>query len=103
MSPPTTVADFVGLTSAARKRIASRRRMLLAGLRFMEGGQFRLTPLQIASKAQMHMRSFHVIFGDMPSYYLQLIDEHGPLIRAAINRAVKEDGKDLVQLMLLGE
>lgn len=103
MSSPATVADLVGLTSAARKRIASRRRMLLAGLKMMEQGQFRLTPLQIASKSQMHMRSFHVIFGDMTSYYLQLIDEHGASIRAAINRSVKEDGKDLVQLMLLGE
>lgn len=98
-----TIADTVGLTKAARMRIASRRRMLLAGLRFAEQGQFRFTPLMIASKAQMHMRSFHVIFGDMAGYYLQLIDEHGPAIRAAINRAVREDGKDLVRLMLLGE
>jgi hypothetical protein len=103
MANPATIADLVGLTAATRKRIASRRRMLLAGLKFMEQGQFRLTPAMIASKSQMHMRSFHVIFRDMPSYYLQLSDEHGPLIRAAINRAVREDGKDLVKLVVMGE
>lgn len=93
----------IGLTAGARRRIGSRHRMLAAGLKLIQGGNYRLTPGQISDASQHHKRSFHAIFGDMPSYYQQLIEAHEASIRAAITKAVAEDGKSLVDIVLLGE
>jgi len=95
--------DRIGLTVAARRRVASRRLMLLAGLRIMQGGRFRLTPAIVAEEAGMHLRSFHAIFGDMPNYCKALLDAHESSIQACISKAVKEDGKSLARIVVVGE
>jgi len=83
-------------------RIGNRRRMLLAGLHFIEKGVYRPTPLEIAKRAKMHRRSFFEIFGNIEGYMRELLDEHEASVQAAITKDFNENGKSLARLVLLG-
>jgi hypothetical protein len=87
----------------AARRAGSRRRLLMIGLKMIQSGNYRLMPTEITRKAKMHERSFHSIFGTMEQYYQELIDAHEASIREQITRDIKENGKSLVRLMLLGK
>jgi hypothetical protein len=86
-----------------RRRFHSRRIMLNAGLRLVEKGQFRFTPLEIASAAKMHRRSFFDIFGTHDAYLEALSIEHEASLRVAIQSYVKAaEDRSVVRLVLLG-
>lgn len=101
---PGPVAQVAAiLDGRTARREGSRRRLLIAGLRLIERGNYRPSPKQVTEQAGMHERSFHSIFGDHESYLNQLIEVHEISIRESINKDVKERGVPLVKLMLMGK
>lgn len=91
------------LDGRTARREGSRRKLLVAGLRLIERGNYRPTPKQITDQAEMHDRSFHAIFGDLDGYFQQLIDTHEISIREAINKDVRDREVPLVKLVLMGK
>jgi AcrR family transcriptional regulator len=65
------------------RRAGSRAKLLKAGLRLIEKGDFRFSLQDVADRAQMHRRSIHDIFGDFDGYLHELVDEYEASIRAA--------------------
>ena len=94
--------NVIDLDGRAAKRAGSRRRMLLAGLKFVQKGKYRFTPIEIAEKVEMHRRSFFEIFGTLDGYLEELIAEHGASIQDAIKHDVSERERSIAQLILLG-
>lgn len=86
------------------RRAGNRRRMLAVGLKLMQrSGTYRVTPKEVTDGADMHLRSFHVIFGDLDGFYSALVDEHEASLRDMINRDIREKDKSLTRLVLLGK
>jgi AcrR family transcriptional regulator len=85
------------------KRAGSRRRMLLAGLHFVQRGAFQFTANEIAERVGMHRRSVHEIFGTFADFKEELIREHGPEIHEAIHDYVANHNRSLVQVVILGK
>lgn len=94
--------NIVNLDGRTARRAGSRRKLLIAGLRLIEKGTFRLQPQDIADKASMHRRSLYDIFGDMDGYLEELLADHEASIRAVIEAEVKK-GKSLSKLVLMGK
>src|SRR5215468_2078266 len=87
------VLDTIEMPDGRRRNaagMATRRRLLLAGLRLIERGHYRFSPQDIVKPSGMHKRSFHEHFNNLDSYCEALMEEHGASIRAAIDRDVRE-------------
>lgn len=84
------------------QRESTRRRMLAAGVRLMERGNYRPQAQQIVDQVGMHKRSFHEHFGTSEVYMQALLDECLPEVSKAITRDVKERGVSIAQLVLTG-
>ena len=84
------------------QREATRRRLLAAGVRLMEKGNYRPMAQQIVDEVGMHKRSFHEHFGTTEVYMEALLEEFGPAVSQAINRDVRERNVSLNRLVLLG-
>jgi AcrR family transcriptional regulator len=83
------------------RRAGSRAKLLKAGLRLIEKGDFRFSLQDVADRAQMHRRSIHDIFGDFDGYLHELVDEYEASIRAAVNEAAKT--QSLARLVMFGK
>ena len=99
------MSNILDLTDGrSARRAGNRQRMLAVGLNLMKkSGRYRVTPKEITDGADMHLRSFHVIFGDLDGFYAALVEGHEASLRDMINRDVKDKDKSLVRLVLLGK
>jgi len=84
------------------KRVGNRRRMIQAGLYFAQKGQFRFSANDVAKRAGMCRRSFFEIFETMDGFVDELLSEHEATIQATITAQVREEGKSIARLVLLG-
>lgn len=90
-------------SNRAIQRAATRRRLLAAGVRLMEKGNYRPMPQQIVDEIDMHKRSFHEHFGTTEVYMTALLDEFAAEVTHAINKDVRERNVSLARLVLLGK
>jgi len=84
------------------KRVGNRRRMLLAGLKLIERGHYRFSAKDITDKVGMHRRSFFENFENIEGFVDELLSEHEGSVRAAVEKDVRENGKSLARIVLLG-
>lgn len=90
------------LNPRAVQKAASRRRLLAAGVRLMEKGNYRPMPQEIADETGMHKRSWHEHFGTTEVYMNAILETFPQEVSHAINKDVKERGVMLARLVLLG-
>lgn len=98
------MSNIIDLTDGrSARRAGNRQRMLAVGLNIMKRtGRYRVTPKDITDGAEMHLRSFHVIFGDLDGFYEAMVETHEASLRDMISKDIKEKDKSLVRLVLLG-
>jgi AcrR family transcriptional regulator len=84
------------------RRDISRRKLLLAGLRMVEKGDFRFSLQDVADRADMHRRSIHDIFGNFDNYLEELLAEHEASIQAAVHETARKKEISLARLVLIG-